>query len=88
MAEFAETGENCDDERTDDVFRKLSSLFPTAVPPKVSADNFVEAECNIRAVASLADEDIVAAVAGTQDAQVDSSSGNEDRPDEAVATRA
>ncbi|KAH7985609.1 hypothetical protein HPB52_025523 [Rhipicephalus sanguineus] len=41
-----------------------------------------------QAVASLADEDIVAAVAGTQDAQANSSSGDEDRPDEATATRA
>ncbi|KAH7956677.1 hypothetical protein HPB52_011627 [Rhipicephalus sanguineus] len=40
------------------------------------------------AVVSLADEDIVAAVAGTQDAQADSSSGDEDRLDEAAATRA
>ncbi|KAH7951058.1 hypothetical protein HPB52_004607 [Rhipicephalus sanguineus] len=64
------------------------SLFPAAVPPEVSADDFVEADCNVQAVASLADEDIVAAVAGTQDAQADSSSDEEDRPDEAVATRA
>ncbi|KAH7983962.1 hypothetical protein HPB52_015850 [Rhipicephalus sanguineus] len=40
------------------------------------------------AVASLADEDIVAAVAGTQDAQADSLSDEEDRLDEAAATRA
>ncbi|KAH7983013.1 hypothetical protein HPB52_008809 [Rhipicephalus sanguineus] len=79
---------HCDDKRIDDAFRELSSLFPTAVPPEVSADDFVEADCNVQAVASLADEDIVAAVAGTQDAQADSSSGNEDRPDEAAATRA
>ncbi|KAH7963620.1 hypothetical protein HPB52_022269 [Rhipicephalus sanguineus] len=39
-------------------------------------------------VASLADEDIVAAVTGTQDAQADSSSGDEDRLDEVAATRA
>ncbi|KAH7963445.1 hypothetical protein HPB52_021212 [Rhipicephalus sanguineus] len=36
----------------------------------------------------LVDEDIVAAVAGTQDAQTGSSSGDEDRLDEAAATRA
>ncbi|KAH7962150.1 hypothetical protein HPB52_014652 [Rhipicephalus sanguineus] len=59
-----------------------------AIPPEVSADDFVEADCNVQAVASLVDEDMVAAVAGTQDAQADSSSGDEDRPDEAVATRA
>ncbi|KAH7947393.1 hypothetical protein HPB52_011305 [Rhipicephalus sanguineus] len=37
---------------------------------------------------SLAGEDIVAAVAGTQDAQADSSCDEEDRPDEVAATRA
>ncbi|KAH7946495.1 hypothetical protein HPB52_000247 [Rhipicephalus sanguineus] len=62
------------------------SLFPAAVPPEVSADDFVEADCNVQAVASLADEDIVAAVAGTQDAQANSSSDEEDRLDEATAT--
>ncbi|KAH7971671.1 hypothetical protein HPB52_002162 [Rhipicephalus sanguineus] len=67
---------------------KLSSLFPAAVPPEVSADDFVEADCNVQPVASLADEDIVAEVAGTQDAQANSSSGDEDRPDEAATTRA
>ncbi|KAH7986337.1 hypothetical protein HPB52_025043 [Rhipicephalus sanguineus] len=77
-AELAETGEDCDDKHIDDTFRELSSLFPAAVPPKVSADDFVEADCNVQAVASLADEDVVAAVAGTQDSQADSSSGNED----------
>ncbi|KAH7947179.1 hypothetical protein HPB52_008060 [Rhipicephalus sanguineus] len=87
-AELAETGEDGDEERIDDAFRKLSSLFPAAVPPEVSADDFVEADCNVQAVASLADDDIVAAVAGTQDAQADSSSGDKDRPDEAAATRA
>ncbi|KAH7983387.1 hypothetical protein HPB52_011534 [Rhipicephalus sanguineus] len=87
-AELAETGEDCDDKHIDDTFRELSSLFPAAVPPKVSADDFVEADCNVQAVASLADEDVVAAVAGTQDSQADSSSGNEDRPDEVAATRA
>ncbi|KAH7981697.1 hypothetical protein HPB52_000722 [Rhipicephalus sanguineus] len=87
-AELAETGENDNEERIDDAFRKLSSLFPAAVPPKVSADDFVEADCNVQALVSLADEDIVAAAAGTQDAQADSSSGDEDCPDEAVATRA
>ncbi|KAH7961271.1 hypothetical protein HPB52_006401 [Rhipicephalus sanguineus] len=87
-AELAETGEDGDVERIDDAFRELSSLFSAAVPPKVSVDDFMEADCNVQAVASLADEDIVAAVAGTQDAQADSSSGDEDRPDEAAATRA
>ncbi|KAH7950744.1 hypothetical protein HPB52_000232 [Rhipicephalus sanguineus] len=86
-AELAETGEDGDEERID-MFRKLLSLFLAAVPPEVSADDFVEADCNVQAVASLADEDIVAAVAGTQDAQADSSSGDEDRPDEAAATHA
>ncbi|KAH7943877.1 hypothetical protein HPB52_012429 [Rhipicephalus sanguineus] len=71
-----------------DAFRELSSLFPAAVPHEVSADDFVEADCNVQAVASLTDEDILAAVAGTQDAQADSSSGDEDRPDEEAATRA
>ncbi|KAH7984616.1 hypothetical protein HPB52_023286 [Rhipicephalus sanguineus] len=66
---------------------KLASLFPAAVPPEVSADDFVEADCNVRSVASLTDEDIVAAVAGTHDAQADSSSNEEDCPDEAAATR-
>ncbi|KAH7983596.1 hypothetical protein HPB52_013065 [Rhipicephalus sanguineus] len=77
-----EAGEkDCDDERTDDAFRELSSLFTAAVSPEVSADDFVEADCNVQVVASLADEDIVAAVAGTQNAKADSSSGDEDRPD-------
>ncbi|KAH7963513.1 hypothetical protein HPB52_021280 [Rhipicephalus sanguineus] len=75
-----------DDKRIDDAFRELSSLFPAAVPPEVPADNFVEADCNVQAVASLTDENMVAAGAGTQDAQADSSSGDEDRLDEAVAT--
>ncbi|KAH9360996.1 hypothetical protein HPB48_019598 [Haemaphysalis longicornis] len=66
-----------------DTFREWSSLFPAAVPPGVSADDFVNADTNVRAVASLGDEDIVAAVAG---AQADSSSC-EDRPDEETATR-
>ncbi|KAH7943455.1 hypothetical protein HPB52_008738 [Rhipicephalus sanguineus] len=74
--------------RIDDAFRELSSLFTAAILPEVSADDFVEADCNVQAVASLADEDIVAAVEGTQDAQADSSSGDEDRPDEAAAARA
>ncbi|KAH7973151.1 hypothetical protein HPB52_022157 [Rhipicephalus sanguineus] len=76
-----------DDKRIDDAFREVASLFPAAIPPEVSADDFVEADCNIRAVVSLANKDIVAAVAGTQDAQADSSSDEEDRPDEAAATR-
>ncbi|XP_070381776.1 tigger transposable element-derived protein 6-like [Dermacentor albipictus] len=42
------------------------------------------ASCFRKAVVSLADENIVAAVAGTQ---ADSSSGDEDRPDEGAATR-
>ncbi|KAH7983680.1 hypothetical protein HPB52_013421 [Rhipicephalus sanguineus] len=54
----------------------------------MSVDDFVEADCNVQAVASIADEEIVAAVAGTQDVQADSSSGDEDYPDEAAATRA
>ncbi|KAH7957125.1 hypothetical protein HPB52_015585 [Rhipicephalus sanguineus] len=54
----------------------------------LSADDFVETDCHVQAVASLADEDIVARVAGTQDAQADSSSDEEDRPDDAAATRA
>ncbi|KAH7981873.1 hypothetical protein HPB52_001362 [Rhipicephalus sanguineus] len=87
-AELAETGEDCDDERINDAFRELSSLFTAAVPPELSADDFVEVDCNVQAVASLADEDIVAAVAGTQDAQADSSGGDENRPDEAAAARA
>ncbi|KAH7942985.1 hypothetical protein HPB52_003055 [Rhipicephalus sanguineus] len=74
--------------RIDDAFRELSSLFPAAVPPEVSVDDFVEADCNVQAVASLTDEDILAAVAGTQDAQADSASGDEDRPGEVAATRA
>ncbi|KAH7935474.1 hypothetical protein HPB52_008408 [Rhipicephalus sanguineus] len=53
----------------------------------VFADDFVDVDCNVQAVASLTDEDIVDAVARTQDAQADSSSGDEDRPDEAAATR-
>ncbi|KAH7948524.1 hypothetical protein HPB52_024081 [Rhipicephalus sanguineus] len=77
-----------DNQRIDDVFCELSSLFPAAVLPEVSADVFEEADCNVRAAASLAGEDIVAAVAGTQDAQADSSSGDKDRPDDAAATRA
>ncbi|KAH7951770.1 hypothetical protein HPB52_012844 [Rhipicephalus sanguineus] len=86
-AELAETNEDGDDKRIDDAFHKLS-LFPAAVPPEVSADDFEEADCSVQAVASLADEDVVAAVAGTQNAQADSSSGNEDRLDKAAATRA
>ncbi|KAG0416689.1 hypothetical protein HPB47_006226 [Ixodes persulcatus] len=85
---FLWTTEDGDEERIDDAFRELSALFPAAVPPEVSADDFVEVDCNVQAFASLADEDIVAAVAGTQDAQADSSSGDEDRPNEAAATRA
>ncbi|KAH7971589.1 hypothetical protein HPB52_000332 [Rhipicephalus sanguineus] len=80
MAELVETGEDGDDKRIHDVFRELASLFQAAVPPEVSADDFVEADCNVQAGCS--------AVAGTQDAQADSSSDEEDRPDEAVATRA
>ncbi|KAH7981707.1 hypothetical protein HPB52_000732 [Rhipicephalus sanguineus] len=87
-AELVETSEDGDDKRIDDTFHELSSLFPAAVPPEVSADDFEEADCNVQAVASLADEDIVAVVAGTQDAQADSSSGDEDRLDEAAAARA
>ncbi|CAN8017543.1 unnamed protein product, partial [Ixodes persulcatus] len=87
-AELAETGEDGDEERIDDAFRELSALFPAAVPPEVSADDFGEVSCNVQAVARLADEDIVAGVAGTQGAQADSSSGDEDRPNEAAATRA
>ncbi|KAH7969069.1 hypothetical protein HPB52_014322 [Rhipicephalus sanguineus] len=86
--ELAETSEDGDDKRIDDAFHELSSLFPAAVAPEVSADDFEEADCNVQAVASPADEDIVAAVTGTQDAQADSSSGDEDRLDEAAATRA
>ncbi|KAH7935057.1 hypothetical protein HPB52_003357 [Rhipicephalus sanguineus] len=82
------TTSSANDERIDDAFRELASLFPAAVSPEVSADNFVEADCNVQAVASHADEDIVAAVAGTQDAQADSLSVEEDRPEEAAATRA
>ncbi|KAH7981680.1 hypothetical protein HPB52_000705 [Rhipicephalus sanguineus] len=87
-AELAETGEDGDEERIDDAFCKLLSLSPAAVPPEVSTDDFVEADCNVQAVASLADKDIVAAFAGTQDAQANSSSGDEGRPDKAAATRA
>ncbi|KAH7938896.1 hypothetical protein HPB52_002184 [Rhipicephalus sanguineus] len=43
------TSEDCDDERIDDAFRVLSSLFPAAVPTEVSADDFVEADCNVQA---------------------------------------
>ncbi|KAH7946799.1 hypothetical protein HPB52_004319 [Rhipicephalus sanguineus] len=80
MAELAETSDDGDDKCIDDI--------SPAVPPEVSADDFEEADCNVQAVASLADEDIVAVVAGTQDAQADSSSGDEDRLEEAAATRA
>ncbi|KAH7969986.1 hypothetical protein HPB52_023618 [Rhipicephalus sanguineus] len=73
MAELVETGEDGDEEGIDDELCKLSSLFTAAVPPKVSADDFVEADCNVQAVASLAYEDIVSAVAGTPDAQADRS---------------
>ncbi|KAH9367372.1 hypothetical protein HPB48_010167 [Haemaphysalis longicornis] len=57
-AELAETGEDGDEERIDDAFRELSTLFPAALPPEVSADDFVEVDCNVQAVASLADEDM------------------------------
>ncbi|KAH9374436.1 hypothetical protein HPB48_023132 [Haemaphysalis longicornis] len=67
----------------DDTFRELSSLFPAAVPAGLSAGDFVNADSNVWAVASVGDEDIVAAVAGTQ---ADSSSVG-DRPDEDAATR-
>lgn len=83
LPETCEDGDG-DNERMDDAFRELSSLFPAAVPAEVSADDFVNVDSNVQAVASLADEDIVAAVAGTQ---ADSSSGDEDRPDEGAATR-
>ncbi|KAH9384867.1 hypothetical protein HPB48_026897 [Haemaphysalis longicornis] len=88
MAELAETGEDGDEDRIDDAFRELSTLFPAAVPPEVSADDFVAVDCNVQAVASLADEDIAAEVAGTQDAQADSSRDDEDRPNDAEATLA
>ncbi|KAH7969238.1 hypothetical protein HPB52_016277 [Rhipicephalus sanguineus] len=87
-AELAENSEDGDDKRIDDAFHELSSLFLAPVPPEVSADDFEEANYNVQAVVSLADEDIVAAITGTQDAQADSSSGDEDRLDEAAATRA
>ncbi|KAH9367357.1 hypothetical protein HPB48_010152 [Haemaphysalis longicornis] len=67
----------------DDTFRELSSLFPAAVPIALPAGDFVNADSNVLAVASVGDEDIVVAVAGTQ---ADSSSGD-DRPDEDAATR-
>ncbi|KAH7962369.1 hypothetical protein HPB52_015747 [Rhipicephalus sanguineus] len=79
------TTSSANDEHIDS-FRELASLFPAAVPPEVSADDFVEADCHVQAVASLADEEIVAAVVGTQDAQADSLSDKEDRPDKAAAT--
>ncbi|KAH7983284.1 hypothetical protein HPB52_010609 [Rhipicephalus sanguineus] len=88
FSELVETSEDGDDKSIDNAFHELSSLFPAAVPPEVSADNFEEADCHVQVVASLADEVIVAAVAGTQDAQADSSSGDEDSLDEAAATRA
>ncbi|KAH7951744.1 hypothetical protein HPB52_012175 [Rhipicephalus sanguineus] len=81
------SSEDGDDKCIEDAFHELSSAFPAAVPPEVSADDFEEANCNVQAVASLADEYIVAAVAGTQDAQADSSSGDEVRLDEVAATR-
>ncbi|KAH7985942.1 hypothetical protein HPB52_025293 [Rhipicephalus sanguineus] len=73
-----------EDECMDSAFRELSSLFPAAFPAGVSADDFVNADSDVQAVARLADEEIVAAVAGTQ---ADSSSGDDDRPDERVTTR-
>ncbi|KAH8009483.1 hypothetical protein HPB51_018003 [Rhipicephalus microplus] len=85
-AELLEPGKDDDDERIDVVFRELSSRFPAAVPHEVSADDFVKADCNVQVVASLADEDIVAAIAGTQDAHADSPCDQKDRPDEALAT--
>lgn len=53
----------------------LASCCP--FPPGMSADDFVEA---------VSDKDIVAAVAGNQDAQADRSSGDDDRPNKLVAT--
>ncbi|KAH9374653.1 hypothetical protein HPB48_017225 [Haemaphysalis longicornis] len=84
-AELSEACKGGDDdvECMGDTFRELSFLFPAAVPAGVSADDFVNADTNVQAVSSLGDEDIVAAVAGTQ---ADSSRG-EDRPDEEAATR-
>ncbi|KAH8029043.1 hypothetical protein HPB51_022163 [Rhipicephalus microplus] len=73
-----------DDECIEDAFHELSSRFPAAVPHEVSADDFMEADCIVRAVASLAIEKIVAAVTGTQDAQFDSSSDEEDGSDEVL----
>ncbi|KAH8035093.1 hypothetical protein HPB51_004334 [Rhipicephalus microplus] len=61
--ELAETGEDDDDERIDDAYCELFCLS-VAVPHEVFVDIFVEVGCNV-----LADEDIVAAVAGTQKAQ-------------------
>ncbi|KAH7971644.1 hypothetical protein HPB52_001142 [Rhipicephalus sanguineus] len=73
FSEIAETSEDGDDKRIDDAFHELSSLFPAAVPPEVSADDFEEA---------------VFRLCGHRDpgCQADSSSGDEDRLDEAVAT--
>ncbi|KAH7962194.1 hypothetical protein HPB52_014896 [Rhipicephalus sanguineus] len=85
---LAETDEDGDEECIDDAFRELSSLFLATVLPEISAHDFVEANCNVQAAVSLADEDTVAAVAATQDAQADSSSGDEDHPDEEAATHA
>ncbi|XP_070386518.1 tigger transposable element-derived protein 6-like [Dermacentor albipictus] len=84
-AKLPETCEHGDsDECMDDPFHELSSLFLAAVPAEVSADDFVNVDSNVQAAASLADENIVAAVAGTQ---VDSSSDDEDCLDEGAATR-
>ncbi|KAH8040758.1 hypothetical protein HPB51_012928 [Rhipicephalus microplus] len=53
-------------ERIDDAFHELSSFFPAAVPDEVSAYDFVKADCNVQAVASLVDEDTSVASPGIQ----------------------
>ncbi|KAH7985195.1 hypothetical protein HPB52_024270 [Rhipicephalus sanguineus] len=58
-----------------------------APPPLSSQDPEIDTDTESRGCWSLADENIVAAVVGTQDAQADSSSDDEDRPDKAAAKR-
>lgn len=55
-AKLVETGKDDDDVRTDDAFRELSSSFPAAVPHEVSADDFVTADCNVRADSSCEED--------------------------------
>ncbi|KAK8769982.1 hypothetical protein V5799_013553 [Amblyomma americanum] len=64
-----------DDEYLEDAFRDLSN-FSGTVPPEVTVDDFINADSEVQAVADLADEDIVAGIAGVQDSDSSDNEGN------------